>query len=76
MKAYKLTVEQNKMVATIINDITKPYHAKSYTANYAMWCNEGINKVRNRAKERGIMLDDSDYSLPMVDIKAVIKEEE
>ena len=75
MKAYKLTIEQNKMVAAIINDLTKPYHPKSWTMNYAMWCNEGINKVRDRAKERGIILDDTNYNLPMVDIKAVIKEE-
>lgn len=72
---YKLTLEQNKLVAAIINDITKPYKPNVNTAQYSLWCNDGINKVRNRAKERGIMLDDTDYNLPMTDIKAVIKEE-
>lgn len=73
---YKLTLEQNMIVAAIINDITKPYNPKVNTAQYSLWCNEGINKVRQRAIQRGIMLNDTDYTLPMTDIKAVIKEEE
>lgn len=75
MKMYKLTLEQNKLVAAIINDITKPYKPKVNTVQYSLWCNEGINKVRQRAMQRGIMLNDTDYTLPMTDIKAIIKEE-
>ena len=73
---YKLTLEQNKLVAAIINDITKPYKPNVNTVQYSLWCNEGINKVRQRAIQRGIMLDSADYGLLMTDIKAIIKEEE
>lgn len=70
---YNLTLEQNKIVSAIINDLTKPYKAHTNTRQYELWCNEGICKVRQRAEEKGLLLDDTDYKLSLVDLRAIIK---
>lgn len=73
MKLYDLSLEQNKLVSAIINDLTKGYKTHSYTKTYERWANEGIQKVRAKAKARGLLLDDVDSaSVPLVDIKAII----
>lgn len=73
MKIYNLTLEQNKMVSAIINDLTRPYKAHTNTKQYELWCNEGICKVRQRAVEKGLLLDDTDCKLSLVDLRAIIK---
>lgn len=75
MKFYDLTLERNKLVSAIINDLTKPYKAHSNTRQYQFWANDGIEKVRERAKRKGLLLDEADWEIPTKDIKAVIKED-
>lgn len=73
MKIYNLTLEQNKMVSAIINDLTKPYKAHANTRQYQFWANDGIEKVRERAKRKGLLLDEADCKLSLVDLRAIIK---
>lgn len=73
MKIYNLTLEQNKMVSAIINDLTKPYKVHANTKQYELWCNKGICKVRQRAEEKGLLLNDTDCKLSLVDLRAIIK---
>lgn len=75
MKIYNLTLEQNKMVSAIINDLTKPYKAYSNTRQYQSWANEGVEKVRERAKRRGLLLDETDWEIPTKTLRAIVKEE-
>lgn len=75
MKLYILTLEQNKMVSAIINDLTKPYKAYSNTRQYQSWANEGIEKVRERAKRKGLLLDETDWEIPTKNLQAIVKEE-
>ena len=74
MKLYNLTLEQNKMVSAIINDLTKPYKAHTFTRQYESWANEGIEKVREKAKRKGLLLDETGWEIPMKNIKVIIKE--
>lgn len=71
---YNLTLEQNKMVSAIINDLTKPYKAHANTRQYQFWANDGIEKVRERAKRKGLLLDEDDWEIPMKSIKAIVEE--
>ena len=73
MKMYNLTLEENKMVSAIINDLTKPYKAHTFTRQYESWANEGIEKVREKAKRKGLLLDETDWEIPMKNIKAIVK---
>lgn len=75
MKMYNLTLEQNKMVSVIINDLTKPYKAHFNTRQYQSWANEGIKKVRERAKRKGLLLDETDWEIPTKTLRAIVKEE-
>lgn len=75
MKLYNLTLEQNKMVSAIINDLTKPYKAHTNTRQYQSWANEGVEKVRERAKRRGLLLDETDWEIPTKTLRAIVKEE-
>lgn len=75
MKMYNLTLEQNKMVSAIINDLTKPYKAHSNTRQYQFWANDGIEKVRERAKRKGLLLDETDWEIPTKNLRAIVKEE-
>lgn len=75
MKMYNLTLEQNKMVSAIINDLTKPYKAYSNTRQYQFWANDGIEKVRERAKRKGLLLDETDWEIPTKNLRAIVKEE-
>ena len=75
MKMYNLTLEQNKIVSAIINDLTKPYKAYSYTHKYETEVNRGINEVRNRAKRKGLLLDETDWEIPVKDLRAIVKEQ-
>lgn len=75
MKMYNLTLEQNKMVSAIINDLTKPYKAHTNTGQYAKWVNEGIYQVRERAKRKGLLLDETDWEIPTKNLRAIVKED-
>ena len=75
MKMYNLTLEQNKIVSAIINDLTKPYKAHSNTRQYESWANEGIFQVRERAKRKGLLLDEADWEIPTKNLRAIVKEE-
>ena len=75
MKMYNLTLEQNKLMAAIINDLTKPYHPHAMTRQYGKFVNDGISKVRERAISRGLLLDETDWEIPTKDLKAIIKED-
>lgn len=74
MKLYNLTLEQNKIVSAIINDLTKPYKAHTNTRQYESWANEGIEKVRERAKRKGLLLDETDWEIPTKNLRAIVKE--
>lgn len=73
MKIYDLTLEQNRLVSAIINDITKDYKAHAFTKQYERWANEGIDKVRARAKARGLLLDEADFDIPVKNIVAIVR---
>lgn len=73
MKLYNLTLEQNKMVSAIINDLTKPYKANVNTGQYQIWANEGIEKVRERAQRKGLLLDESNWEIPTKNLKAIVR---
>lgn len=75
MKFYNLTIDENKFISAIINDLTKPYHAHSMTEFYEQCANEGINKVRQRAYSRGLLLDEADWTIPTRDLRAIVKED-
>ena len=75
MKLYDLTLEQNKMVSAIINDLTKPYKAHTNTRQYGSWANEVIEKVRERAKRKGLLLDETDWEIPTKNLRAIVKED-
>lgn len=74
-KMYNLTLDENKLVSAIVNDITNSYKAHAYTKSYEKWVNEGIKKVRERALTRGLLLDECDLELPAKDIKAIVREQ-
>ena len=76
MRLYNLTAEENKLVSQIINDLTKKYKTHSMTNGYGRWANCGIQMVRTRAKNRGLLLDDVDSMPPIKDIKAIVKDVE
>lgn len=73
MKLYNLTLEENKMVSAIINDLTKPYKAYHYTKEFQNYVNDGIAKVRKRAKDRGLLLDETDWEIPVKTLKAIVR---
>lgn len=74
MKMYNLTLEQNKMVSAIINDLTEPYKAYAYTRKYETDMNRGISEVRNRAKRKGLLLNETDWEIPTKNLRAIVKE--
>lgn len=73
MKLYNLTLEENKMISAIINDLTKPYKAYRYTEEFQNYVNEGIAKIRKRAMDRGLLLDETDWEIPVKTLKAIVR---
>ena len=73
MKMYNLTVDENRLVSAIINDITNLYKAHSMTKQYEKWVNDGISKVRERAISRGLLLDETDWEIPTRNLKAIVR---
>lgn len=73
MKLYNLTLEENKMVSAIINDLTKPYKAYQYTKDFQNYINGGIAKIRKRAVDRGLLLNETDWEIPVKTLKAIVR---
>lgn len=62
---YKLPCEQ---------DVTVKITEGAYKGVYKV-SNDGIEKVRERAKRRGLLLDETDWEIPTKNLRAIVKEE-